>query len=453
MPANPIHHTATVDEPWDGPAEEKALASPVTKASGNGMYAWHDSAGADPDGDGYPDAKADSKFPHHHVTDGAPGAANEDGCQAGLDMCDQADIPEADRAGVTAHLQAHLDDSEKGETPETDDMPGKSGALIVPRGYAHVARTVHERPWAVQPATLKLMSELVRSRMVGMVPTQDEIAERLAAARAQNGDRDGGYQMGQVAVLTMYGIISQRTSLMADYSGGCSIDGLRNSLREALADPSVSAIVFDIDSPGGSTDGVPEFAAELRSARQGRKPIVGVSNTLCASAAYWLGCNMSEFVATPSGEVGSIGVYAMHEDDSVALEMQGVKVSLISAGTYKVDGNSYEPFTDTARAAIQDQVDEFYGMFVADVARGRRTNADNVGTNYGQGRTLLARKALAAGMVDRIDTLEATVNRLQPKAAGSRGTAAALSPQPAALAASVSRPDPGWNKRMRGRIR
>jgi signal peptide peptidase SppA len=456
MPANPIHHVDTVDDPWDGPAEEAKLASPVTKARGDGMYAWHDASGADPDGDGYPDAKADSKFPHHQVgADGDPGAANEAGCTAGIQRLSQADIPASDDDGVKAHLQAHLDDSEKGETPEPDDMGpgmGKGGALLAPR-YGHVAKAVYERPWALLPSMLTFIADLVRSRAAGVLPTEAEIGERLAAARAQNGERLGGYQVGAVAVLPMYGLISQRMSMMNEVSGGCSIDGLRNALREALNDSSVGAIVFDIDSPGGSVDGIPEFAAELRAARSGKKPIVGQVNTLCASAAYWLGCNMSELAVTPSGEVGSIGVFAAHEDDSAALEMQGVRVSLISAGPFKTEGNAYEPLTDVGRAAIQDQVDEFYGMFVADVARGRRTNGDNVATNYGQGRTLLARKALAAGMVDRIDTLEATVNRLQPRPAGSRASAAAISPKPAALSASVSRPDPGWNKRMKGRIR
>jgi len=460
MPANPIHHTATVDTPWDGPAQEARLASPVTKARGYGMYAWHDPAGNDPDGDGYPDAKADSSFPHHMVgADGNPGAANLGGCRAIMSRVGQSNIPAADRADVEAHAQAHMDDAPGAEAEDASpDL-----ALITPRSYRHVTKALHERPWAIQPQVLTFMVDLLRNRVAGVVLSSEEIDERLAAAKAQNGDRAGAAIVGSVAVIPMYGLITQRESLMGAMSGGTSIDELRSLLRSALVNPAVQAVVFDIDSPGGSTDGLTEFAAELRQLSKGAKPIVGQVNTLCASAAAWLAWQMTEVVITPSGEIGSVGIWAAHEDMSQAEQMAGIKTTLISAGPYKTEGNSFEPLTDEARSAIQDQVDAFYGMFLADVAKGRRTTARAVANGYGQGRTLLAHDsqigdrtvagALTAGMVDRIDTLETTVLRLQPKATGVRSGASVIPLNRAAVAASIGRPDPGWNKRMKGKIR
>ncbi len=449
MPAVRVHKTDTVDVPWDGPAEEAKLATPVTKASGFGMYAWYDPAGDDTDGDdGFPDAKSDWKFPHHIVgADGEPGAADLAGCRAGLSSVPKADIPSSDDAGVQAHLQAHLDDEESDE-PADDAAHAR---LTAPRTYGHVSRAVFERPWAVQPGMLRIMADLIRFRVAGGVLSEDEIRRRLAAAQAQNGDRAGGAKVGTVAVIPMYGVISQRSGLMSDTSGGTSIEDLRQSLRAALNDPQVSAVVFDVDSPGGSTDGVPEFAQELRTARQGAKPIVAQVNTLCASAAYWLASSMSEIVCTLSGEAGSIGVFAAHEDVSKAAEMEGVKTTLISAGPFKTDGNQYEPLTDTARAAIQDQVNDFYSMFLADVARGRKTSQDTVAANYGQGRTLLAKPALAAGMVDRIDTLEGTITRLQRPARASAPARGSVLPAPLSIAASRGGQlvDRAWNRRMR----
>ena len=222
-----------------------------------------------------------------------------------------------------------------------------------PRSYHHVAKALTERPWAVQPQMLGLMADILRTRVEVGPLSEDEIAKRLAAAQAENGDRNGPAMAGSVAVIPMYGVISQRMGMMSQMSGGTSIDELRQSLRQALADPAVSAVVLDVDSPGGSIDGVTEFAAEIRQARAGAKPIVAQVNTLCASAAYWLAAQCSEIVITPSGEAGSIGVYAMHEDVSKAQEMEGVKTTLISAGEYKVDGNSFEPLSDTARSNIQ----------------------------------------------------------------------------------------------------
>jgi ClpP class serine protease len=62
---------------------------------------------------------------------------------------------------------------------------------------------------------------------------------------------------------------------------------------------------------------------------------------MAASAAYWIATAADEVVVTPSGQVGSIGVFATHEDISKALDMEGIKVSLISAGKYKTEGTPF----------------------------------------------------------------------------------------------------------------
>lgn len=108
--AMPIHHTSTVDKPWAGPATVAAM--PNDEATLRYCHAWYDD-------DGDPDAKATYKFPHH-ATNGGP--ANMAACRNGLARLSGADIPEADRAKVQAHLQAHLDDGNKADgKPDTDN--------------------------------------------------------------------------------------------------------------------------------------------------------------------------------------------------------------------------------------------------------------------------------------------------------------------------------------------
>jgi len=449
VPSIPVHHTDTVDTPWDGPAAEAALANDAGEAVFRREYAWQD-----PDGD--PETKAAYTFPHHEVIEGKPGAANLNGCRNGLARLSNADVADSDRAGIRGHLEAHIADAPS--VGAEDFTPARQ--VILPRSYQHVADRVFDRPWAVSggpagnhPEMLMLMADIVRMRQSGRRFGVEELTDRIAAVKGQQGDRLGGATVGTVAVIPMYGLISQRTTLMSDMSGGTSVDELRGALRDALADPKVKAVVFDISSPGGSVDGIPEFAAELRAARRGSKPIVGQVNTLAASAAYWLAAQMTELAVTPSGEVGSIGVYAMHEDVSRAEEMAGVKTSLISAGPFKTEGNQFEPLNPEARDAIQGQVDDFYAMFLADVAKGRKTSVDAVAQGYGGGRTLLAKAALAAGMVDAIATLDQTVARLQGTANPS--SRAALTPLPAAVAASLTtpiQPDRAWTNRMKGRL-
>jgi ClpP class serine protease len=97
---------------------------------------------------------------------------------------------------------------------------------------------------------------------------------------------------------------------------------------------------------------------------------------------------------------------------SAALDKEGVKVSLISKGKYKTEGNPYEPLTDEGRAAIQERVNEYYDAFVNAVARNRGVKPTSVRNGYGEGRVVGASQALEMGMVDRIGTLDETVNRL-----------------------------------------
>jgi len=185
-------------------------------------------------------------------------------------------------------------------------------------------------------------------------------------------------------------------------------------------------VVLDVDSPGGAVNGVEELADEMLRAR-GQKPVVAVANTLAASAAYWIATAADEVVVTPSGEVGSIGVFAVHEDFSAALEAAGIRVSLVSAGKYKMEGNPYEPLGDEGRAALQERVDDYYGMFVGAVARGRGVAAKDVREGFGQGRLVGARQAVELGMADRVATLDETLDRVARRVAGNRSRRGALS--------------------------
>lgn len=111
--ASGVHHTATVDTTWDGPGQ--VAKAPNEAATLRYMHAWRD-----PDGD--PNAKSSYKFPHHAA--GTDTAANMAAVRNGLARLSQADIPAADRAGVEAHLRAHLADGGGGEEDHLDDEPG-----------------------------------------------------------------------------------------------------------------------------------------------------------------------------------------------------------------------------------------------------------------------------------------------------------------------------------------
>lgn len=273
--------------------------------------------------------------------------------------------------------------------------------------YPNIVRAVLETPWAILPSTLSALVEVLVMRVSGEQLTPEEIEARIGSGPSR---RDASRQ-GSVAVIPIYGVLVPRADMFTQMSGGTSVERLRATLREAVADPDVSQILLNVDSPGGQTDLIQEFAADIRAARQ-KKPVTAVANTKAASAAYHLASQADELVVTPSGHVGSIGVFAAHDDVSAMQEKLGVKTTLVSAGKYKTEASPYEPLSDEARAHIQELVDEHYATFTADVAKGRKVSVETVRNGFGEGRMLSAKQALKEGMVDRIDTLEATLRRL-----------------------------------------
>lgn len=269
--------------------------------------------------------------------------------------------------------------------------------------YQNVIYQICSTAWAIMPEKLAEITAIVLSRADGDRLTAAEIEARVNAARSNSQRIENAGQA--IAVLSLVGTIIPRGNMFAESSGAVSCQRFAHSFRQMIADPDVGHIVIDIDSPGGSVGGVVELAEEIFNAR-GQKPITAVANGLAASAAYWIGTAADELVVTPSGSVGSVGVYAAHQDISKWLEEEGVDISLISAGKYKVEGNQFEPLGEEARAAIQTEIDAFYEMFVGAIAQHRGTTVEAVKNGFGQGRVVMAQEAVSEGMADRVATID-----------------------------------------------
>lgn len=226
------------------------------------------------------------------------------------------------------------------------------------------------------------------------------------------GTRSDGSGPGSIAVVRVFGPIVQRASQLGMCEDGTGTDEIGAALNAAMADPTVGQVLMEFDTPGGSVFGVGELADQIRAARK-EKPIVGFANSMSASAGYYLMSQCSECYVTPGGMVGSIGVYTMHQDIAAFLEAEGVKVTLVSAGKYKVEGNPFEPLGEDARGALQTSVNDYYDKFVAAVAKGRGVGVDAVRNGYGEGRCLNADAALEAGLVDGVMPFGDVVKKMQ----------------------------------------
>ncbi len=236
------------------------------------------------------------------------------------------------------------------------------------------------------------------------------IAEAIVAAK---GAPKGAVPRasGGVMIIPLHGYIVHRGDDLSMFLGETPIVAWMNRVEQAINDDDVGGIVLDIDSPGGEVDGVPEAAARLYALR-GKKPIVAVANTLAASAAYWIGTAADKLFVTPSGEVGSVGVVAVHVDESRRLEEAGFTVTIFRAGRFKGELSPFEPLTEEARQYETGVISDIYTDFVAAVARHRGTSPANVRASYGEGRLVPAVSAVKEGMADGVRTMQDVVSSM-----------------------------------------
>lgn len=293
----------------------------------------------------------------------------------------------------------------------------------------HLLAALDAAIWALEPLHLSNMASVLRRWSTGAQASPEVMAE-VHAAQAARKAKQSATLGGGISVLSLSGIIAPKSSAVDEISGGgtTSLQLFGQAFDEAVTDNSIGAIILTFDTPGGNVVMTPETAAKVMEARKS-KPIYGYVEGLCASAGYWIASACTELYSTPSASIGSIGVYTTHVDASGAMDKAGYKEEFISAGTYKVEGNSNGPLAPEGRAFIQTQIDSFYAMFTSAVAKGRGVPVSSVRDGYGQGRCLLADDALREGMINGICSFDEVVGKARKAIKTSRTNAAFDAPE------------------------
>lgn len=241
----------------------------------------------------------------------------------------------------------------------------------------------------------------------------DEAALKATLARWASAPLQAaaGQQSGATAVIPLAGPIMPRSNFLTEIGFGTGLDAFMGALGQADADSSITSILILADTPGGQIYGIPEGAARLRDIAA-RKPVGVHIMGMNASAGYWL-TSAARFIAGgETADVGAIGVYVVYLDLSAALEMEGIKPTVISAGKHKAEGLAGMPLSDEAMTALKARVEVAYAMFVRDVAKGRGVTPSAVRDGFGEGRLLMGNEAKKAGLIDHVDTLESSISRL-----------------------------------------
>ncbi|MFV1851633.1 MAG: S49 family peptidase [Thalassospira sp.] len=281
------------------------------------------------------------------------------------------------------------------------------------------------RPLLVTPERARDLTAylMTRSNMSdGFIIDEDavhsvtDLMAGVTGVKARSDQHDNYYRvMDGVAVIPVRDTLVHRLGLHP-HCGMTGYDGIALKIDRAIEDRAVKGIMLDIDSPGGEVSGVLELGETIRAARD-KKPVWAVADEKAYSAAYWLGAQANRLVIPKTGGAGSIGVITMHADHSKRLDESGVKVTIISAGTHKADGNPFEPLPDDVRERVEASVEDTRQLFAQEVVKGRPgLSVDDVLATEAQ--CYSADEAVEIGLADVVQSSKSAMSDFIEKLSG-----------------------------------
>ncbi|MBE0593478.1 MAG: S49 family peptidase, partial [Gemmatimonadales bacterium] len=263
----------------------------------------------------------------------------------------------------------------------------------------HLASRLYGTPLLIARSKLDVILAVLGSR-IGLSEAEAQMA--LPSLRAAIPFLPVG-----IAVIPVHGTLVRRSGGVDAASGLTSYSELGARLDAALADPHVDGILLDIDSPGGEAGGVFELAARIRAANDA-KPIWAHANDAAYSAAYAIGAAASRLTLSQTAGVGSIGVIALHVDQSVKDAKDGLTYTAIYAGSRKNDLSPHAPLSPEAATTLQVEVDRLYEIFVGHVAQARGLEPEAIrGLEAG---LVFGDAAVTAGLADAVTSFEEVIS-------------------------------------------
>jgi signal peptide peptidase SppA len=284
------------------------------------------------------------------------------------------------------------------------------------RALPHILSRIFDVPLLIQPTRLEALLAGLNAAMLreplarGLDPRGGALAPDNAPTTPQE-ERPRGYRIARgVATLPVRGVLVRRAGQMTpDSTPLQSYQNLTHVLRTARADNRVRGILLDIDSPGGEAGGVFDFAGEVRRTAQ-IKPVWAIANDDALSAAYAVAAAAERVWITNTGAAGSIGVVALHADQSRFDAEAGFNFTYLYKGARKIDASPHMPLSAEARGQIQGEVDRLYDMLISGVAEHRRLPPERLRAT--EAALYFGDNALGAGLADRLGTIDEAHNAL-----------------------------------------
>ncbi|MBB6120766.1 signal peptide peptidase SppA [Nocardiopsis algeriensis] len=220
-----------------------------------------------------------------------------------------------------------------------------------------------------------------------------------------------------IALISATGTISTGRTRRSPLGGGTVMgsDTVCAAFRAARRDPDVKAVVFRVDSRGGSPTASDAIRREAELTSRAGKPVVAVMGDVAGSGGYYVTLGADAIVAQPGTLTGSIGVITGKPVLGPLLERYGVTSDAVSTGPHAGMFDLERPFSESEWERVNALLDEVYGDFTAKVARARSMTPEQV-HEVARGRVWTGREAHERGLVDALGGLETAVRIARDKA-------------------------------------
>lgn len=217
-----------------------------------------------------------------------------------------------------------------------------------------------------------------------------------------------------VAVYYAVGDIDGGGSIMPTTDEGINSEKVIKDLRKLKDDDDVKAVVFRVNSPGGSAYGSEQIWYAISQLKE-KKPVIVSMGDFAASGGYYISCNADTIVAEPTTLTGSIGIFGIVPNFQAVANKIGVNFDTEKTNALADMGNTFRPMTETEKNLMQKMVENGYDLFTTRCAEGRGMTQEQIDA-IGQGRVWTGAMALERGLVDVLGGLDDAIDIAVKKA-------------------------------------
>ncbi len=206
-------------------------------------------------------------------------------------------------------------------------------------------------------------------------------------------------------------------------------DRIVEAFEEAIDDEDVEAILFRIDSGGGSVTASEAIRRAVVKARAHGKPVIVSMGDTAASGGYWIAMNADRIIASPGTITGSIGVVAGKMSADALSERLGVHWGVVEEGRNAGMWSPFQSFSPSEQDRLTAILDSTYATFLAKVADARKLSPEKV-RDAAKGRVWTGAQALELGLVDELGDTETALARVRETLGLAVGAPVSLEPYP-----------------------